>query len=214
MLWKKLIEVGARLNDAGGDHRSTVPDGSPRTACRSTASPDQAAIYAAAFQEPYPDPAAGDGAHLNGGPGGLMDTGTIRYWDATAGTLTGEFVYPFLDDPAQISQGTIPGSWDPPFTATENSTRLRDLAASAMGSATSKSVPVTIDTIQYYNRIAAPDGGVANWTYRAAGGLPCSIRPPTVSSSSTTRDVQLHPLRGVPGLHDLAGRADAEVEVR
>ncbi len=38
-----------------------------------------------------------------------------------------------------------------------------ELAAAAIGTATSKSVPVTIDTIQYYNRIASR--GLDNWDY-------------------------------------------------
>ena len=53
------------------------------------------------------------------------------------------------------------------------------LAASAVGTAAGKSVPITIDTIAYYNRIAAKDGLVANWDFvptrasvrNAGGGL-------------------------------------------
>ena len=39
------------------------------------------------------------------------------------------------------------------------------LAAAAVGTAAGKSVPITIDTIEYYNRTAAKDGDVANWGY-------------------------------------------------
>ncbi len=60
-----------------------------------------------------------------------------------------------------------------------------DLAAAAIGTATSKSVPVTIDTIQYYNRIAAPDGRRRSWDY--APTLPRQ-RPPTVRQFVDYRD--------------------------
>ena len=39
------------------------------------------------------------------------------------------------------------------------------LAAASIGTAAGKSVPITIDTVQYYNRIAAPTGGVGDWVY-------------------------------------------------
>ena len=151
VLWKKLIEVGARLNDAV----AITLDGAGRITTDGVtidASPDHAAIYAANFMEPYPDPTAKDGGKLNGGPGGLMDTGTIRYWDAEAGADTngdgtpdGAFVYP-LGQTAQVSEFD---EWM--------------LAAAAIGTAAGKSVPITIDTIAYYNRVAAPNSDISDW---------------------------------------------------
>ena len=76
-----------------------------------------------------------------------MDTGTIPHW--TAGAVDPE--YPLLN-PARIVQGSDGfDNWE--------------LAAAAIGTAAGKSVPITVDTIQYYNRIAAPDGGVDAWGY-------------------------------------------------
>ncbi len=57
-----------------------------------------------------------------------------------------------IGNPARINQGS--GGFD-----------NWELAAAAIGTAAGKSVPVTVDTIQYYNRIAAPDGGVDAWGY-------------------------------------------------
>ncbi len=74
-----------------------------------------------------------------------MDTGTIPHWIAAPPSVD----YP-LGDPAQIVQGS--GGFDNWM-----------LAAAAIGTATGKSVPVTVDTIEYYNRTAADDGDVANW---------------------------------------------------
>ncbi len=148
VLWKKLSDVGARLATAGkitldGAGRITT-DGVPIDA-----SPDQAAIYAA-NQGPTPaPPPPADGKPGAAQPGGLMDTGTIPYW------LPGDVLpanppdYP-LGNPAAIVQGT--GGFD-----------NWDLAAAAIGTATSKSVPVMVDTVQYYNRIASR--GVDNWDY-------------------------------------------------
>ena len=45
------------------------------------------------------------------------------------------------------------------------------LAAAAVGTAAGKSVPITVDTIAYYNRTAAPDGLVANWDYASTNLL-------------------------------------------
>ena len=67
----------------------------------------------------------------------LMDTGTIPGLGVT---------------PAQIDQGT--GGFDEWM-----------LAAAAVGTAGGKSVPIGPDTIEYYGRIAAPTGGVADWGY-------------------------------------------------
>ncbi len=64
-----------------------------------------------------------------------------------------------MGDPAKIVQGS--GSFDNWM-----------LAASAIGTATSKGVPVTIDTVQYYNRTAAPGGLVAGWDYASGFILP------------------------------------------
>ena len=150
VLWKKLSEVGARLAAAG----EITLDGAGRITTDGVAidaSPDNAAIYSAIEGDaPAPAPPA-DGRPVTGEPGGLMDTGTIpyRYWtDSDPPTLALE--YP-LDDPAEILQGTGGfGTWD--------------LAAAAIGAATGKSVPVTIDTVQYYNRTAAK-GDVSDWGY-------------------------------------------------
>jgi hypothetical protein len=148
VLWKKLSEVGARLGTA----TEITLDGAGRITTDGVAidaSPDQAAIYAAdEGPNPAPPPPA-DGRPVSGQPGGLMDTGTIPYWywtDDDPSTL--ELEYP-LGEPAEILQGA--GGFD-----------SWDLAAAAVGTATSKSVPVTIDTIQYYNRTAAK-GDVADW---------------------------------------------------
>ena len=67
----------------------------------------------------------------------LMDTGTIPGLGVT---------------PAQIDQGS--GGFDEWM-----------LAAAAVGTAGGKSVPIGPDTIEYYGRIAAPTGGVADWGY-------------------------------------------------
>jgi hypothetical protein len=135
VLWKKLVEVRTRLTDA-----DITLDGAGRITADGVAldaSPDYAAIYAAYAPE---------AAALEGGPaeieklGGLMDTGSIP-------GLAG---YP--STPASIAQ--VPGAFDNWM-----------LAAAAVGTAAGKSVPITIDTIEYYNRTAAPDGLVANWDY-------------------------------------------------
>ena len=135
VLWKKLVEVRTRLTGA-----AVTLDGAGRIAADGVAldaSPDYAAIYAAYA------PAV---ATLEGGPaeveklGGLMDTGAIP-------GLPG---YP--DTPSSIEQsGKKFDQWM--------------LAAAAIGTAAGKSVPITIDTVEYYNRTAAPDGLVANWKY-------------------------------------------------
>jgi hypothetical protein len=154
VLWKKLVDVGARLDGADditldGAGRITTWTGGVATAI--DASPDQAAIYAAnQGTAPAPPPPA-DGKPGAGQPGGLMDTGTIPYW-LPVGSDPPNPLYP-VGNPALIVQpeGALTGfdNWE--------------LAAAAIGTATSKSVPVTIDTIQYYNRIASR--GVDNWDY-------------------------------------------------
>jgi hypothetical protein len=151
VLWKKLVDVGARLYGAdeitldGAGRITTWTDG---VATAIDASPDQASIYAA-NQGPAPaPPPPADGQPGAGQPGGLMDTGTIPHW-LPVGSPAPNPLYP-LDNPAAIPQGT--GGFD-----------NWDLAAAAIGTATSKSVPVTIDTVQYYNRIASR--GVDNWGY-------------------------------------------------
>jgi hypothetical protein len=126
VLWKKLVEVRARLEAAGaitldGAGRITT-DGLPIDA-----SPEHAAMYGTTAADPV-DPDR---------PGGLLDTGTIPGLGVS---------------PAQISQGG------------DGFDEWR-LAAAAVGTAGGKSVPVTVDTIQYYNRISAPDGGVGAWDY-------------------------------------------------
>ena len=147
VLWKKLVEVGIRLDEAtvitlDGAGRITT-DGAPIDA-----SPDQAAIYGAAEgANPAPTP-VDDGRTDVGEPGGLMDTGTIPRWIAGPPPSV---VHP-LGDPAQIAQGG--GAFGP-----------WQLAAAAIGTAAGKSVPITIDTVQYYNRIASPAGGVDDWGY-------------------------------------------------
>ena len=136
VLWKKLVEIRARLQAAG----EITLDGAGRITTDGTAidaSPEHAAMYAAAA------PAA---AALEGGPaateqlGGLMATGSIP-------GLAG---YPGV--PASVPQaGSGFDEWM--------------LAAAAVGTAAGKSVPITIDTIEYYNRVAAPNGDVATWGY-------------------------------------------------
>ncbi len=158
VLWKKLAEVGTRLATADeitldGAGRITTwisdPDTGDPVGTAIDASPDQAAIYAATEgTSPAPPPAAGDGPTEVGEPGGLMDTGTIPHWLAGPPPVA---EYP-LENPAQIVQGS--GGFDNWM-----------LAASAVGTAAGKPVPITIDTIQYYNRTAARDGDVANWGY-------------------------------------------------
>lgn len=133
VLWKKLVEVRTRLEAA----TAITLDGAGRIAVDGVsldASPDYAAIYAAAVEKV---------AALEGGPGvteqlgGLMDTGSIP-------GLAG---YPAT--PASIDQnGKQFDEWM--------------LAAAAVGTAAGKSVPITVDSIEYYNRTAAPDGLVAN----------------------------------------------------
>jgi len=145
VLWKKLVEVEARLAAAS----EVTLDGAGRITTDGVAmdaSPDHAAIYAAAAGDP---PAAALEAPPADSPkpGGLMDTGTIP----GLGT-----------SPAWIQQGDTPmdgfNQWM--------------LAAASVGAATGKSVPVTIDTIEYYNRIAAPDGLVDGWNYASGFILP------------------------------------------
>jgi hypothetical protein len=77
-----------------------------------------------------------------------MDTSTIPHW-LPVGSPPPNPEYP-LGNPARIDQGQPGFGFD-----------HWELAAAAIGTATSKSVPVTIDTIQYYNRIASR--GVDNW---------------------------------------------------
>ncbi len=141
VLWRKLVEVRTRLTGA-----EVTLDGAGRLTADGVAldaSPDYAAIYAAAV----PDAAA-----LEGGPaeieklGGLMDTGSIPGLPGYPGT------------PASIVQ--TPGSFDQWM-----------LAAAAVGTAAGKTVPITVDTIEYYNRTAAPDGLVANWDSASANLL-------------------------------------------
>ncbi len=152
VLWKKLADVGTRLATADditldGAGRITTWAGDVGTAI--DASPDQAAIYAATEgATPAPPPATGDGPTAVGEPGGLMDTGTIPHWLAGPPPAA---EYP-LGNPAQIVQGS--GGFDNWM-----------LAASAVGTAAGKPVPITIDTIEYFNRTAAQDGDVANWGY-------------------------------------------------
>jgi hypothetical protein len=143
-LWEKLAVVGIRLAEAGtitldGAGRITT-DGIPIDAA-----PEQAAIYAAnQGADPAPPEDDGEGPAGTGQPGGLMDTRTIPHW--TAGDVVPD--YP-VGDPAEILQGTGGFDW-------------RELAASAIGSAASKFVPITIDVVPYFNRVASP-GGVENW---------------------------------------------------
>jgi hypothetical protein len=155
VLWKKLADVGTRLETADditldGAGRITTWFNDPITGIpvgtAIDASPDQAAIYAATEgANPWPSEPA-DGSADPGQPGGLMDTGTIPHWN-----VDGTVDYPLLD-PARIVQGgRVFDNWM--------------LAASAIGTAAGKSVPITIDTIQYYNRTAHKDGDVANWDY-------------------------------------------------
>ena len=66
--------------------------------------------------------------------------------------------YP-LGEFARIDQGT--GGFD-----------NWELAAVAVGAAAGKTVPITVDSIEYYNRTAAPDGLVANWDYASGFILP------------------------------------------
>ena len=153
VLWKKLADVGARL---AGAAKITL-DGAGRITTDGVAidaSPDQAAIYAAEEGPAPAPPLPTDGRPGAAQPGGLMDTGTIPHWlpDAT------DPVTP-LGDPAKIVQGS--GAFDNWM-----------LAAAALGTATSKGVPITIDTVQYYNRTAAPDGLVADWDYASGFILP------------------------------------------
>ena len=172
VLWAKLAEVGARLanveptapspNGTGvsldGAGRITTWNADPEnlsTIIPSTidASPDHAGIYAA---NEGPDPAPSvpaDGPADAGQPGGLMDTGTIPYWEPDDTVPD----YPLLN-PARIDQGS--GGFD-----------NWELAAAAIGTAAGKSVPITVDTVEYYNRTAAPDGLVANWDYASANLL-------------------------------------------
>ncbi|HSM65671.1 MAG TPA: hypothetical protein VK860_05155, partial [Ilumatobacteraceae bacterium] len=129
VLWRKLVEVGARLAAAteitlDGAGRITT-DGTPIDA-----SPEHAATYAAA-----------EGADPATQPGGLMDTGTIP------GTATVPLP---LGDRATITEGT--GQFDEWM-----------LAAAALGTAGGKSVPLSIDAVEYYNRIASPNGDVSEW---------------------------------------------------
>ena len=134
VLWKKLVDIRTRLQAAA----EITLDGAGRITTDGVAidaSPEHAAMYAAAA------PAV---AALEGGPaateqlGGLMDTGSIP-------GLAG---YPGV--PASIPQaGSAFDEWM--------------LAAASVGAAAGKSVPITIDTIEYYNRVAAPDGDVAEW---------------------------------------------------
>jgi len=63
-------------------------------------------------------------------------------------------------DPAQIAQGD--GGFDEWM-----------LAAASIGAAAGKTVPITHDTVQYYNRISSPDpGGVGEW---AVDVLPTTV---------------------------------------
>jgi hypothetical protein len=146
VLWRKLSDVGARLAAA----KSITLDGAGRITTDGVAidaSPDQAAIYAAIEGDTPAPPPPADGRPVAGEPGGLMDTGTIPYWAPGASVP----VYP-VDNPAWIQQGDDPTDGFDEWM----------LAAAAIGTATSKSVPVTIDTVQYYNR-AASKGDVASW---------------------------------------------------
>lgn len=150
VLWKKLVDVGIRLAGA----KTITLDGAGRITTDGTAidaSPDQAAIYAAAQGDNPAPPPATDGRPGAGEPGGLMDTGTIPHWTAGDSIPDNPPDYP-IGNPAQILQGT--GGFD-----------TWKLAAAAIGTAAGKSVPITIDTIQYYNRVASPDGGVDAWGY-------------------------------------------------
>jgi hypothetical protein len=145
VLWKKLSDVGARLAAAS----AITLDGAGRITTDGTAidaSPDQAAIYSSIEGDTPAPPPPADGRPVTGEPGGLMDTGTIPYWAPGATDAS----YP-VDDPAWIPQGDPGDGFDEWM-----------LAAAAIGTATGKSVPVTIDTVQYYNR-AASNGDVTNW---------------------------------------------------
>ena len=145
VLWKKLSDIGARLVAA----TAITLDGAGRITTDGTAidaSPDQAAIYSAIEGDTPAPPPPTDGRPVAGEPGGLMDTGTVPYWAPGAE----DPAYP-VDNPAWIPQGDPGDGFDEWM-----------LAAAAIGTATGKSVPVTIDTIQYYNR-AASRGDVANW---------------------------------------------------
>ncbi len=75
------------------------------------------------------------------------------------------------------------------------------LAAAAIGTAASKAVPITIDTVEYYNRIASPDGGVADWNY-------APVLPTTSVSSSSTTPPSAIPGPTCSGLCHLARRAE------
>ncbi|MGA7756275.1 MAG: hypothetical protein WCA57_00380, partial [Ilumatobacteraceae bacterium] len=158
VLWKKLAEVGTRLATADditldGAGRITTwindPDTGVPVGSTIDASPDQAAIYAATEGDSPAPPPPTDGPKEVGEPGGLMDTGTIPHWIAGTSTTPPTVEYP-LGDPAQIVQGS--GGFDNWM-----------LAAAAVGTAAGKPVPITVDTIEYYNRTAANDGDVANW---------------------------------------------------
>ena len=146
VLWRKLVEVETRLQAAS----EITLDGAGRITTDGAAidaSPEQAAIYAATAGDP-PAAALEEGPPADPAkPGGLMDTGTIPGLGSS---------------PAWIQQG------DSPTDGFNNWM----LAAAAVGTAAGKSVPITIDTIEYYNRIAAPsaelrppDGGVDGWGY-------------------------------------------------
>ncbi len=210
VLWKKLAEVGTRLATADditldGAGRITTwtndPDTGVPVGAAIDASPDQAAIYAATEgTNPAPPPAPPDGPTEVGEPGGLMDTGTIPHWIAGPPPTV---EYP-LENPAWIEQGS--GGFDNWM-----------LAAAAIGTASGKSVPVTIDTIEYYNSTAANDGDVANWGYVTTlpsvandDGLFAGDRQPEFVDY---RDFELHPVRGLQWLHDVARRRNADVEV-
>jgi hypothetical protein len=150
VLWKKLAEVGTRLANAD----AITLDGAGRITTTTTtddgvvvaaidASPDQAAIYASTEGDNPAPAAAADGPAAVGEPGGLMDTGTIPHW--TVGATSPETP---LGDPAAV------GGFD-----------NWELAASAIGTAAGKTVPITIDAVEYYNRTAADGGDIANWDY-------------------------------------------------
>ncbi len=158
VLWRKLVEVGTRLAEAdeitldGAGRITTTKDG---VTAAIDAAPEQAAVYAATEGAVPAPPPEGDGRPGGGQPGGLMDTGTIPHWTAPPAVPlvppTPDPQYP-LGNPAFIQQGTPTDGFDNWM-----------LAASAVGTAAGKSVPITIDTIAYYNRTAAKDGLVANW---------------------------------------------------
>ena len=156
VLWKKLDEVRTRLLAATKislDGAGRITTWSDDVATAIDASPDQAAIYAAAAGDPVVTPAAEGGPAATPQRGGLMDTGSIP--GLPSYPLDAALDEAFIQQGEEVDEGF--DNWM--------------LAASAIGTATGKSVPVNIDTVEYYNRTAAPDGEVGSWEYTSEGFL-------------------------------------------